>query len=101
VVQPYSSVVMGMALVSFIDIGFLGHISGSPRGGRSATISGAMLRAIMEGQSGMPLLCKWNASSSGQFMSLVAVQAREARGVTPRAPWSMRMCVHELMVAEQ
>ena len=54
--QPSSSVVMGMALVNVVDIGFLGHISGSPRGGRSATISEAMLRAIMEGQSGMLLL---------------------------------------------
>ena len=35
------------------------------------------------------------------FFSLVAVQVREARVVAPRAPWSLRMCVHELMVAEQ
>jgi hypothetical protein len=54
--QPSLSVVIGMALVSAIDIRFPDHISGPPRGCRSASISVAMLRAIMEGQSIVPTL---------------------------------------------
>ena len=54
--QPSSLVVMGMVLVSVVDIGFPDQISGPPRGCRSASISLAMLRAMMEGQSGLPPL---------------------------------------------
>ena len=52
--QSSSSVVMGIALVSAVDIGFPDQISGGPRGCRPASISVAMLRAMMEGQSDLP-----------------------------------------------
>ena len=99
--QPSSSVVMGMAIVSAVEIGFPDQISGSPRGCKSAAISVAMLRAMIEGQSGVPPFWAWNASSSGQFFYLVAECVREARAVAPRAPWSLRMCVHDFMAAAQ
>ena len=54
--QPSSSVVIGMTIVSAIEIGLSDQISGPPRGCRSAAISVAMLRAMMEGQSGVPPL---------------------------------------------
>jgi len=72
---------MGMAFVSAIEIGFPVHISGPPRGCKSAVISVAMLRAMMEGQSGVPPFWAWNASSSGQFFYSVADCVREARVV--------------------
>ena len=92
---------MGMEFVSAIEIRFPDHISGPPMRCKSATISVAMLRAMMEGQSGVPPLWAWKASSSGQFFYLVAAWVREARDVVPRAPWSSRMCVHEFMAAAQ
>jgi hypothetical protein len=70
--QPSSSVVIGMSLSSAIDIGFPDQISGPPKGYKSAAISVAMLRAMMEGQIGVPPLRAWNASSSGQILNLVA-----------------------------
>jgi len=99
--QPSSSVVICMSLMSAIEIGFPDLISGPPRGCRSATISMAMLRAMMEGQRGVPPLRAWNASSSGQFLNLVAAWVWEARDVAPRPSWSLRMCAHELMATEQ
>ncbi len=90
-----------MKFVSAIEIGFPDHISGPPRRCKSAAISVAMLRAMMEGQSGVPPLWAWNVSSSGQFFYLVAAWVRKARAVVPRAPWSLRMCVHEFMDAAQ
>ena len=99
--QPSSSVVMGMAFVSVVEIGFPDQISGPPRGCKSAAISVAMLRARIEGQSGVPPFWAWNASSNGQFFYLVADCVREARAVAPRAPWSLRMRVHEFMAAAQ
>ena len=54
--QPSSSVVVVMTFVSAIDIGFPDQISGPPRGCRSVAISVSMLRAMMEGQSGVPAL---------------------------------------------
>ena len=99
--QPSSSIVMGMALVSAVEIGFPDQISGPPRGCKSAAISVAMLRAMMEGQSGVPPFWAWNASSSGQLFYLMADWAKEARAVAPRAPWSLRMYVHEFMAAAQ
>jgi len=101
VVQLFSLVVMGMAFVSAIEIGFPDQIFGPPRGCKSAAISVPMLRAIMEGQSGVPPLWTWNASSSGQFFYLVAAWVREARVVVPRAPWSLRMYAHKFMAAAQ
>ena len=54
--QPSSSVVIGMAFVSAIEIGFLDQISGPPRGCRSAATCVAMFRVTREGQSGVPPL---------------------------------------------
>ena len=65
--QPSPSVVIEMALASAVDIGFPDHISGPPRGCKSATMSVAMFRAMMEGHIGVPPFWAWNASSSGQF----------------------------------
>ncbi len=53
--QPSSSVVIGVALDSAADIGFRDHISGPPSGCKFAARRVAMLRAMMEGQSGVPL----------------------------------------------
>ena len=47
--HPSSSVVIGMTLESAIDIGFPDLISVTPRVCRSATISVAMLRAMVDG----------------------------------------------------
>jgi hypothetical protein len=60
-----------------------------------------MLRAITEGQIGRPPRWEWKASSNGQCLNLVAACVSEARAVAPRAPWSLRMLVHELVVAAQ
>ena len=70
--QPSSLVVICMALVSAIEIWFPGQIFGLPMGCRPATISVAILLAMMEGQSGVPLMLAWNTSSSGQFFYLMA-----------------------------
>ena len=51
--QPSSSVAMDMGLVSVVNNGFPYQISGPPRGCRSAAISVAMLRVMMEGQIDM------------------------------------------------
>ena len=52
--HPSSSVVMGMDCASVVDMGLPDQISGPPRGLRSAAMSVAILRVIMEGQSGLP-----------------------------------------------
>ncbi len=54
--QSYSTVMMGMTLVSDVDIEFPDQNSGPPRGCRSAAICVEMFRAMMEGQSGLPPL---------------------------------------------
>jgi hypothetical protein len=64
-------------------------------------MSVAMLRAIMEGQSGLPPRWFWNAISNGHFLNFVAAWYREARDVAPRAPLSLSIWVHELVDAEQ
>ena len=51
--QPSSSVVISMAFVSAIYIGLPHQISGPLRGCRSAAISVAMLRVMIEGQNGV------------------------------------------------
>ncbi len=51
--HPSSSVVIGMALDNAVDIGFLDIISGPPNGCKSAARRVAMLRAMMEGHSGV------------------------------------------------
>ena len=52
--QKSSSVVMGIAVGNVVDMGLPAHISGQPNGCRSAAVSVAMLRAIIEGQRGLP-----------------------------------------------
>ncbi len=52
--HPSTSVVMGMADVIMVDFWLPDQISGPPRGCRSAAMSVAMLRAMMEGQRGLP-----------------------------------------------
>ena len=84
--QPSSSVVIGIEEVSEEEISFPDHISGPPSGWSSAVSSVAMLRAMTEGQSGLPPRWEWKASSSGQCWNLVAACAREALAVAPRAP---------------
>jgi hypothetical protein len=50
--QSSSSVVMGISVITVVDIGLPNQISGPPSGWRSVAISVSMLRAIMEGQNG-------------------------------------------------
>jgi hypothetical protein len=64
--QPFSSVVMGVEEVREKEISFLDHISGPPRGWRLAVRREAILRAITDGQRGLPPRCEWKASSNGQ-----------------------------------
>ena len=68
--QPSSSVVMGIEEVREEDISFPDHISGPPRGWRSAVRRVAILRAITDEQRGLPLRCEWKASSNGQCWNL-------------------------------
>ncbi len=81
-----SSVVIGVEDVREEDISFPGHISGPPRGRRSAVRRVAMLRAMTDGQIGLPPLWEWKASSNGQCWNLLAACASEARAVASRAP---------------
>ena len=99
--QASSSVVIGMTLASAVDIGFPDHIYGPPRGCKSAPMSVAMFRAMMERHIGVPPFWASNASSSGHFFYFEAAWFKEERVVVPKAPWSLRMCVHKLMVEEQ
>ena len=61
----------------------------------------AILRAMMEGQSGDPSLRVWKASSSGQYWNWADAVDSDARDIAPRAPWSLRRMVQERMAAEQ
>ncbi len=90
--------IMGIKEVSEEDISFPGHISGPPRGWRSAVRSVTMLREITEGQKGLPPRWEWKWSSNFQCWYLVAACAREALAVSPRASSSLRMLVHEFIV---
>ncbi len=56
--QPSSSVVMGIEEVREKDISLPDHISGPPRGWRSAVNGVAILRAITDGQRGLPPRCE-------------------------------------------
>ncbi len=60
-----------------------------------------MLRAITERQRGRPPRLEWKASYNGQYWKFVAACVSEARAVALRAPWSLRMLVHELVAAAQ
>jgi hypothetical protein len=90
-----------MALASAVDIGLPDHISGPLRGFKSAAMSVAMFRAMMEGHIGVPPFWAWNASSSGQFYFFEAAWFKEERAVTPKAPWPLRMDIHEFLAEEQ
>jgi hypothetical protein len=68
--QPSSSVVMGIEEASEKEISFPDHISGPPRGWRSAVRRVAILQAISDGQRGLPPRCEWKASSNGQCWNL-------------------------------
>ncbi len=61
-----SSVMIGIEEDRVEDIPFPDHISGPPRGLRSAVRRVAILRAITEGQRGRPPRWEWKASSNGQ-----------------------------------
>ncbi len=63
--QPSSPVVIGIEEVRDREISFPDHISGPPRGWRSAARRVAILRAITDGQRGLPPRCEWKASSNG------------------------------------
>jgi hypothetical protein len=52
--QPSSSVVMGIEEDIVEDCSLPDHVSGPPRGWRSAVRRVAMLRAITQGQRGLP-----------------------------------------------
>jgi hypothetical protein len=56
--QPFSSVVMGIVEVREKEISFPDHISGPPRGWRSAVRRVAILRAIADRQRGLPPRCE-------------------------------------------
>ena len=62
--QPSSSVVMGIDEVRDREISFPDHISGPPRGWRSAVIRVAILRAITDGQIGLPPRCETGIQNS-------------------------------------
>ena len=64
--HPSSSVVIGIEEDKVEDISFPDHISGPPRGWRSAVRRLTMLRAITEGQRGRPPQLEWKTSSNGQ-----------------------------------
>ncbi len=68
--QPSSSVVMVIEEVRDRQISFPDHISGPPRGWRSAVRRVAILRAITDGQRCLPPRCEWKASSNGQCWNL-------------------------------
>ena len=55
----------------------------------------AIFLAIIEGQSGDPLLREWEANSKGQCYNLEAAPCKKARSVMPRASSSFRICVHD------
>ncbi len=63
--QLSSSVVIGIEEVREEDISFPDHISGPPRGWRSAVRRVAMLRAMTDGQIGLPPRWEWKESSNG------------------------------------
>jgi hypothetical protein len=63
--QPSSSVVMGIEEDIVEDSSLLDHIFGPPRGLRSAVRRVGMLRAITEGQRGLPPRWEWKASYKG------------------------------------
>ncbi len=84
-----------------VEIWFPDRNYGPPVGWRSAKSRVAMLRAKMELHAGVWSLCVWKAISMGQWRNLADARCIEARAVTPRAPSSFRICVHEQTAAPQ
>ncbi len=68
--HPSSSVCMRIWVEKLVEIWFLDRISGPPVGCRSAVRRVAIFIAIIEGQSGDPLLREWKANSKGQCWDL-------------------------------
>ena len=97
--HPSSSILMGMSEEMDVEIRFPDQISGSPVGWRSARSRVAMLRAKTDLHAGVLSLRVWKASSMGQWRNLEDARRSEARAVTPRAPSSYRICVHERTAA--
>ena len=64
-------------------------------------MSVTVLRAIIEGQSGLSPRWLWYAISSCHRFNLFAAWYREIRTVAPRVPWLLRIWVYELLAAEQ
>ena len=83
------------------EIWFPDHISGPPVGWRSARMRVAMFRAITDLHAGVRSLRVWKASSIGQCRNLLDARCGEARAVTPRAPSSFKICVHERAATPQ
>ncbi len=69
---------------------------GPPRVGRVT-----MFRAITDLHTGVLSLRAWKVNSIGQWRNMADARCREARAVTPRAPSSFRICVHERAAAPQ
>ncbi len=90
---------MGMSEEMDVEIWFPDQISGPPVGWRSAMSMVAMFRANTDLHAGVWSLSVWKASSMGQWRNLSDARCSEARAVTPRAPSSFRICVHERTVA--
>jgi hypothetical protein len=92
---------VGIREVMVVEIRFPDHISGPPKGWRSARSREAMFRAMMDLQAGVLFLKVWKADSIGQWRNLVEARWREARAVVPRAPSSFKICVQERTAAPQ
>jgi hypothetical protein len=60
-----------------------------------------MFLVPIEGQSGDPPFLEWKANSKGLCRNLEAALCRDARAVMPRAPLSLRICVHDRIVDPQ
>ena len=84
-----------------VEIWFPDQISGPPVGWKSAKSWVAMLLAITDVQIGVWSLCVWKAASMGQWRNFADARCSEVRAVTPRAPSSFRICVHERTAAPQ
>ena len=92
---------MGKSEEMDVEIRFPDHISGPPVGWRPARSRVAMFRAITDLHAGVLCLRVWKASSIGQWWNIADARYSEARVVTPRAPSSFRICVHERTAAPQ
>ncbi len=92
---------MGMSEEMDVEIWLSDQIPGPPVGWRSAMSRVAMLQAITDVHIGVWSLCVWKVVSMGQWRNLADARCSEAHAVTPRAPSSFRICVHERTAAPQ